>query len=80
MTNLKKRLVQLEVAQEKIALKQMTDDELMAYAGTLENGSFRWWEAIITKVLRRPSALQIVHDDPELGHGKQNYEDSDWDD
>ena len=43
----------------------MTDDELMAYAGTCEKGSKEMYAAVLTVVGRHPSAFLIVHDDPE---------------
>lgn len=43
----------------------MTDDEMKAYIATLEGGSSRWWDAILSSVLRHPSALQVVKDDPD---------------
>ena len=65
MANLEKRVSLLEGARAVANLKTMTDDELSAYAGTLEAGSAGWYDAIITRVQRHPSAFPIVKIDPE---------------
>lgn len=65
MKNLEKRVAQLEVAQGNADLKAMTDDELRAYTCTLEGGTPQWWDALLTSVMRHPSAFKVVKDDPE---------------
>lgn len=65
MSNLEKRIALLEGARAVANLKAMTDDELMAHAGTLESGSPGWYDAILTKVMRHPSAFPVVAIDPE---------------
>lgn len=64
MASLETRVAHLEGAQANANLETMTDDELKAYIATLESGSSRWWDAILTNIMRHPSALQIVKDDP----------------
>lgn len=65
MPSLEKRVSLLEGARAVYNLKTMTDDELMAYAGTFEQGSKEMYEAVLTLVGRHPSAFPVVHDDPE---------------
>ena len=65
MANLEKRIALLEGARAVANLKSMTDDELMAYAGTFEPGSSEMYAAVLTLVGRHPSAFPIVQDDPD---------------
>lgn len=65
MQSLEKRIALLEEARALVNLKTMTDDELMAYAGTFEMGSKEMYAAVLTLVGRRPSAFPVVYDDPE---------------
>jgi isopropylmalate/homocitrate/citramalate synthase len=64
MANLEKRIAQLEGARAVANLKAMTNDELIAYADTLESGSPGWYEAIIARVMRNPnnSFKVVAHD------------------
>lgn len=65
MANLEKRIAQLEGARAVANLKAMTNDELMAHAGTLESGSPGWYEAIIARVMRNPNnGFKVVAHDP----------------
>ena len=65
MQSLEKRVSLLEGARALVNLKTMTDDELMAYAGTFEMGSKEMYAAVLTVVGRRPSAFPVVYDDPD---------------
>jgi len=76
MGNLEKRVAQIEGARANSDLKKMTDEELSAYIATLDwgaptviealdTGNPRFVAAIIESVLRHPSPLQVVVDDPE---------------
>jgi len=65
MRSLEKRISLLEGARAIANLKTMTDDELMAHAGTFEKGSKEMYAAVLTLVLRHPSALPVVVDDPD---------------
>lgn len=65
MPSLEKRVSLLEGARAVANLKTMTDDELMAYAGTVEPGSKEMYDAVLTLVGRHPSAFPIVQDDPD---------------
>lgn len=69
MRSLEKRLAQLEVAQDNADLKAMTEDELSAYIVTLEDGTPRWWDAVLASVMRHPSAFKVVKDDPDQAGG-----------
>ena len=65
MMNIEKRIALLEGARAVANLKAMTDDELMAHAGTLESGSPGWHSAIIARVLRNPNnGFKVVAHDP----------------
>ena len=64
-TSLERRIALLESTREKADLKSMPDEELDAHIKTLEAGSPAFFDAILTKVLRRRSAFPIVVDDPE---------------
>ena len=55
MLTIERRIALLEGARAVANLKAMTDDELMAYAGTLESGSPGWHDAIIARVMRNPN-------------------------
>ncbi len=65
MTKLENRVAQLERAQGDEDLSGMTDAQLSARIRTLENGTPRWWKAVLASVLRYPSALPIVVNDPD---------------
>lgn len=65
MQSLEKRVSLLEGARAVANLKTMTDDELMAYAGTFEMGSKEMYAAVLTVVGRHPSAFPIIVDDPD---------------
>ena len=65
MQSLEKRVSMLEGARAVVNLKTMTDAELSAYAGTCEYGSKEMYVALVMLVNRHPSALPIVHDDPD---------------
>ena len=69
MASLEKRVAQLEVTQGNTDLKAMTDDELNAYILTLEDGTPRWWDAVLARVMRHPSAMPVVKDDPDYAGG-----------
>lgn len=69
MHRLEKRVAQLEGARANADLKTMTDDELRAYTGTLENGTSRWWDCVMASVMRHPSAFPVVRDDPDHAGG-----------
>lgn len=65
MMNIEKRIALLEGARAVANLKAMTDDELMAYAGSLKSGSPGWYGAIIARVMRNPNnGFKVVEHDP----------------
>lgn len=70
MPGLEKRVAQLECARVNANIKTMTDDELRAFTGTLENGSSRWWDCVMASVMRHNSAFQVIHDDPDHAGGE----------
>ena len=65
MAKLEQRIAKMEHAAAHVDLNAMTDDELMAHAGTFPMFSKEMYAAILTKVIRHPSAFKVVHDDPE---------------
>lgn len=64
MPSLETRVATLEKAAANVDLKAMTDEELLAYAGRFPMFSREMYAAIVTLVLRRPSAFPVVYDDP----------------
>jgi len=62
--NLENRVARLEAGQAKADMERMNDEELDAYILTLEDGCPSWYDAIIARVMRHPSAFPVVHDDP----------------
>lgn len=67
MTKLENRVARIEKATAHVDLDAMTDEELRAYAGKFPMFSKEMYAAVLTIVGRRPSAFQVVHDDPERG-------------
>jgi hypothetical protein len=65
MSSLDFRLKKLETAAGTVHLAKLTDTELDSHILTLKDGSPGWYDAIIHKVLRYPSAFPVVHDDPD---------------
>lgn len=64
MQNLEHRVAKLEADLLKVRFDELTDDELRAHAATLPFKSPKQYEAIIALILRHPSTLPIVYDDP----------------
>lgn len=64
MLNLESRVSKLEAVLSKVTLSELTDDQLRAHIDTLPSGSRAMYEAVIALVLRHPSTLPIIHDDP----------------
>ena len=71
MPSLETRVATLEKAAAHVDLKAMTDDELLAYAGKFPMFSSEMYGAIVTLVLRRPSAFPVVYDNPD--HESTDY-------
>ncbi len=65
MPKLEQRIAKMEQAMAHVDLNAMTDDELLAHAGTFPMFSKEMYAAILTKVNRHPSAFPVVYDDPE---------------
>jgi hypothetical protein len=65
MSSLDLRLKKLETAANTVHLAKLTDTELDSHILTLKDGSPGWYDAIIHRVLRHPSAFPVVHDDPD---------------
>ena len=65
MPRLETRVAKMEKAAAHVGLKAMTDDELLTHAGKFPMFSSEMYGAIVTLVLRRPSAFPVVYDDPE---------------
>ena len=65
MQNLEKRVLLLEGARAAAKLTVMTDNELIAYAGTFELGSKEMYAAALTLISRHPSAFPVIYDDPD---------------
>ena len=64
MPRLETRVAKMERAAAHVDLKAMTDDELLAHAGRFPMFSCEMYAAIVTLVLRRPSAFPVAYDDP----------------
>jgi hypothetical protein len=65
MPRLEKRVLMLEKEATHADLEAMTDDELLAHASRFPMFSREMYAALLTKVGRYPSALPVVHNDPE---------------
>jgi hypothetical protein len=65
MPCLEHRVTKLERTVAQVDLKSMTDAELREHAGKFPMFSTEMYEAILTLVDRRSSALPIVYSDPE---------------
>ena len=65
MQSLENRVLLLEGARAAAKLTVMTDDELIAYAGTFEMGSKEMYSTVLTALGRRPSAFPVIYDDPD---------------
>lgn len=65
MPKLEQRIAKMEQAMAHVDLNAMTDDELLAHAGTFPMFSGGMYAVILTLVNRHPSAFPVVYDDPE---------------
>ncbi len=65
MSNLEVRLKRLETSANTVHLAKLSDADLDAHILTLMAGSPGWYDAIIHRVMRYPSAFPVVHDDPD---------------
>jgi hypothetical protein len=65
MASLETRVANMEKDAAHVNLKAMSDEELMAYARRFPMFSSEMYAAIVTLVLRRPSAFPVVYDDPD---------------
>ena len=65
MASLETRVANMEKDAAHVNLKAMSDDELMAYARRFPMFSSEMYAAIVTLVLRRPSAFPVVYNDPD---------------
>ena len=71
MASLETRVAKMEKDAADVDLKTMTDDELMAHARKFPMFSSEMYGAIVTLILRRPSAFPVVNDDPD--HVSRDY-------
>lgn len=67
MPALESRIARMEHAAAHVDLNKMTDEELLAHAGTFPMFSKGMYAAVLTLVGRYPSAMPIVKVDPERG-------------
>ena len=65
MASLDTRVANMEKDAAHVNLKAMSDEELMAYARRFPMFSSEMYAAIVTLVLRRPSAFPVVYNDPD---------------
>lgn len=65
MATLETRLARLEAAAKTVHLANLSDTELDAHILTLIVGSPCWYDAIVHRVMRYPSAFPVVYDDPD---------------
>ena len=73
MTSLENRVAKLEAKAYTANLAKLTDAELDEYILTLkdgapdiltlEGGSPQWWDAVLSRVARHPSAFPIISDE-----------------
>lgn len=63
--DLVKRIALLEKERSKADIGRMTDGELDAHIRTLVSGSSDFYDAVLARVARHPSAFPVVVDDPE---------------
>jgi hypothetical protein len=59
MSNIYKRLTELEGVQVNADLSAMTDEQLSAHLATLEPGSTDWYGVLITSIHRKGSRLPL---------------------
>lgn len=64
MSSLENRVAKLEAELLKVRFDDLSDDQLRDYAYSLPFKSPKQYEAIIALILRHPSTLPIIHDDP----------------
>lgn len=64
MGNLENRVARLESAWATVSLQALSDAELSAHIATLPFKSSEQYGAIISLVLRHPSTIPVVKDDP----------------
>lgn len=62
--NLENRVARLESAQANVSLQALSDAELRAHIATLPFKSSEHYGAIISLVLRHPSAFPVVREVP----------------
>ena len=65
MSSLDLRLKKLETAANTVHFAKQSDADLDAHILTLMAGSPGWYDAIIHRVLRYPSAMPVIYDDPD---------------
>lgn len=65
MSSLDLRLKRLETAAGTVHLAKLSDADLDTHVLTVLPGSPGWYDAIIHRVMRYPSAFPVVHDDPD---------------
>jgi hypothetical protein len=59
MSNIDKRLTELEAVKVNADLSTMTDEQLSAHLATLEPGSTDWYGVLITSIHRKGSRLPL---------------------
>jgi hypothetical protein len=59
MSNIDKRLTELESVQVNADLSAMTDEQLSTHLATLEPGSTDWYGVLITSIHRKGSRLPL---------------------
>ena len=62
---LKRRVALLESAKAEVNLKSLTDEELDARIRTLTADNPAFYETLLTRISRHPSAIPVVADDRE---------------
>ena len=66
MKSIRSRIEMLERDRAQVNLNAMSDAELSAYAKSVRFGSKECHAAVLTKVLRQPTTIRVVSDDPGI--------------
>lgn len=66
MRSIRSRIETLERDRAQVNLDALSDEELDAYAKSVEFGSPECWAAVLTKVLQHPTTIRVVPDTPNF--------------
>ena len=66
MQSTRSRIEMLERGRSQVNLDAMSDAELCAYANSVQFGSKECYAVVLTEVLRQPTTIRVVRDDPGI--------------